>query len=437
VKTLAADLGGDADAAEQRLLALIQAMKDVLAGGKNVLCDGFAKIKLTGSDTAPDISASSDEFTEILGKGAGMKAADAGAFTETVLGKIKTRLLAGDKIFLKDFVSLRVVEEKPKIVEDPITKQRMIQPAKNVISFGTHASIKTLVPGGGLAFIPSVSLKEEMQKIKTSAILLAVPESDFFSKTIEYHFNRAGWKVKTATGVTDALQVMDGGETYLVICDHNMADAQKLAEKLKCKKETSLIPLIMMLPKNTNLDHAEYFRICGDEQVVEPFEVKSLLDIAESELARSSEEATIFDQEVVFQFPTDDQNIEKANELGATLFESSGLSDEGQVALAAAFREGIGNGAQHGNRHRRDKHVEIRYLLDSEKITASIEDQGNGFDWRQFIERDGDAVDRVRAKHQGQMGGLGIMLMLKCVDYLEYNDKGNRVTLQKFLKPRA
>jgi len=31
------------------------------------------------------------------------------------------------------------------------------------------------------------------------------------------------------------------------------------------------------------------------------------------------------------------------------------------------------------------------------------------------------------------LGGLGIMLMLKCVDKLEYNDKGNVITLTKFL----
>ena len=31
----------------------------------------------------------------------------------------------------------------------------------------------------------------------------------------------------------------------------------------------------------------------------------------------------------------------------------------------------------------------------------------------------------------GGMGGLGIMLMIRCVDLVEYNDKGNRIILTK------
>jgi len=67
-----------------------------------------------------------------------------------------------------------------------------------------------------------------------------------------------------------------------------------------------------------------------------------------------------------------------------------------------------------------------------------VTDQGKGFDWRLYIEPEQGAVDKVRERRQaGKLGGLGIMLMTKCVDKVEYNDSGNRITLTKFKEDRS
>ena len=167
--------------------------------------------------------------------------------------------------------------------------------------------------------------------------------------------------------------------------------------------------------------------VLGDEHLVEPFEVYTLLMLAESELARSSEEEIIFDQQVNFQFGTTEKDLEKANELGNELFKESGLDEEGQVALSAAFREAIGNAAQHGNKDNDAK----------EKITVVVQDEGEGFDHGSYTLRaeTKSAVEAAQERHaQGRQGGLGIKLMMRCTDRLEYNDVGNMITLTKFLK---
>jgi serine/threonine-protein kinase RsbW len=177
--------------------------------------------------------------------------------------------------------------------------------------------------------------------------------------------------------------------------------------------------------------------VLGDEHLVEPFEVYTLLMLAESELARSSEEEIIFDQQVNFQFGTGEAKVEKANELGANLFKSSGLNEEGQVALSAAFREAIGNAAQHGNKDNETKLIKVLYLIDKEKITIVVQDEGEGFDHDSYTLRaeTKTAVDAARSRHeQGRVGGLGIKLMMRCTDRLEYNDVGNMITLTKFLR---
>ncbi|MCK5346522.1 MAG: ATP-binding protein, partial [Candidatus Heimdallarchaeota archaeon] len=193
---------------------------------------------------------------------------------------------------------------------------------------------------------------------------------------------------------------------------------------------------IVLLPTGADVNKATEFRVLGNEQLAQPFEVKKLISIAEAELQRASEEQIIFDQEIQFQFPTTDDNIDRANEMAASIFANSGLNDEGQVALSAAFREGVGNAAQHGNRYRRDKIINVMYLLDKDKITLIIEDQGNGFDWRLYVDdaKGSRAVEKARRRHQqGKLGGLGIMLMTRCTDKIEYNEKGNSLTLYKNL----
>ena len=83
--------------------------------------------------------------------------------------------------------------------------------------------------------------------------------------------------------------------------------------------------------------------------------------------------------------------------------------------------------------------MEVRYLLDSKNITSIVTDQGKGFDWRPYLDRGkgGDALGAARERHvEGKLGGLGIMLMMKCADKLEYNEVGNQVKLTKRIKAK-
>ena len=58
--------------------------------------------------------------------------------------------------------------------------------------------------------------------MKTSSIILAVPDRDPFVRTIEFHFTRSGWKVMTATSVKEAQQILTGNEAYLTILDSGL-----------------------------------------------------------------------------------------------------------------------------------------------------------------------------------------------------------------------
>lgn len=415
------------------------AIARALSEQREVLIEDFAKVRLSGEEPAADSQpfiVPSPEMLGPLSQRFGIAQEELDSATRAYFTILKERLVANDKLKIDRFLALKVSEENAKIIDDPISGQKLIAPAKKVISFMAHPRFKQSIGGRDIAFIPALSLKQGVEAIKTSTILLAVPQKDFFTDTLEFHFNRAGWKVKVCQDVDETSTSVESGATYLVIVDAQLPNFQRLTETLKSNRQTSLIPIIVMLPKGSDPKRATEFTVLGNEQVAQPFEIRRLLTVAESQLQRASEEQIIFEQEVHFQFPTNDQNIDRANELAAKLFAGSGLDEEGQVALCAAFREGLGNAAQHGNRHRRDKIIDVMYLLDKQKITIVISDEGKGFDWRLYVDdtHGKNAVEKARKRHrEGKLGGLGIMLILKCTDRLEYNEKGNVLTEYKYL----
>ncbi|MBI4568860.1 MAG: ATP-binding protein [Planctomycetes bacterium] len=438
VSALAEKLGAPADRVGALFDAMLSAMRAALAEGADVSMLGLAKMRGAAAEGASALVIPSDDLAARMAAGAGGGASEAAGVQREALDFLRIKLLKGDRIFIADFFSVQIVEEKARIVRDELSGRRTIAPARNRISFGVADAVKAACGGAAVAFLPSKTLKEEIERLKTASILVVAPVKDFFVETIEYHFRRAGWDVQISTSLEESRRAVQGGKVYLVILDMAVEGAKRFVEDLKTTIATSLVPLILMHPKGVNIEQPEEFRVAGNEQVVQPFEVKQLLSVAEAELARASEEETIFRQEVVMQFPTEDTNIDRANELAARLFEKSGLDEEGQVALCAAFREAVGNAGQHGNRHRRDKMIEVLFLLDREKITCAVTDAGAGFDHRSYVVRgkNGNAVAAARERHaKGAMGGLGIMLMLKCCDGLEYNDVGNVVTLTKYLDP--
>lgn len=358
----------------------------------------------------------------------------------TLVHFIKEMLIKGHEVQIIDFANFRLEEQRVQIIKSPPKGQSSVLPARKVLVFEPEKSLCEKAGAQEIQFAPDEDFQKHIAHLKTSSLLLLVPKRDFFIQTFEYHFSRAGWQVDITSSVEEAKHLINASGTYLATLDSLVPDYQSICEIIKCNRETCLIPLIIMYPKGTDLKKANGFRICGDENLMQPFEIKQLIAFAESVLRKHVEEKATFKQELMLQFLTTDQYIDKANELCSKLFSISGISEEAQISMAAAFREALANAAQHGNKHRKDKLLEVLYLLDKEKIITAITDSGFGFDWRKYLRagEKGDAVGRARQSHrEGRLGGLGIMLMLRCVDKLEYNDTGNMLTLTKYLRSKS
>lgn len=420
--------------------AVLGFVRDKLAEGKRVTIADLGTL-YCGKPAGSAVVVPGPDTQDAVEGAHGLNSGDVLKVSAALVDAVIAKVMRHDVVDLADFFSLRLKERKASIVpaEDGHEGVKTIAVTKRSVELTASPALIDAVARGAIEFEAAGKLKEQLETARANKILLASKDAeDPFIKTIEYHFSKAGWIVEVVTALQQAKQYLIEDPISLIIVDCVMPEADGVVEYAKTHKKSSLVPILEMLPAGKEKAWFKTFRFMGNEQLSQPFEVKEMLELGERELERSTEEQAVFEQEVYFRFPTEDQWIDRANEIGARLFSDSGLNEGQQVQMCTAFREACSNAAQHGNRHRRDRFVDVEYYLDAKRLTVVVSDQGKGFDWRLYVAPAEGAVDRVRDRRsQGKLGGLGIMLMTKCVDKVEYNDEGNRVTLTKFKEERT
>ncbi len=95
-------------------------------------------------------------------------------------------------------------------------------------------------------------------------------------------------------------------------------------------------------------------------------------------------------------------------------------------SVKLALEEAVVNAIKHGNKSNPNKTVIVNYTLGDYCIRITVEDEGRGFDLDAIP--DPTAEENLESDH-----GRGILLMRVYVDEVKYNEKGNQVTLVKYL----
>jgi serine/threonine-protein kinase RsbW len=92
-----------------------------------------------------------------------------------------------------------------------------------------------------------------------------------------------------------------------------------------------------------------------------------------------------------------------------------------------ALEEAVVNAIKHGNKLDLSKQVDVSCRLSPEKFWISITDEGQGFDPKAV-------PDCTDADHIHLPNGRGLLLMHCYMNRVEYNDRGNAVTMEKHRK---
>jgi serine/threonine-protein kinase RsbW len=101
--------------------------------------------------------------------------------------------------------------------------------------------------------------------------------------------------------------------------------------------------------------------------------------------------------------------------------------------IRVVLNELIINAVTHGNKESEDKCVKVKIgITENDYAFFVIEDEGEGFDFKSFVEEDFEIEDTVNFM-QLKESGRGVLIVKKLCDKLKFNDKGNKAVVLKKL----
>ena len=90
-------------------------------------------------------------------------------------------------------------------------------------------------------------------------------------------------------------------------------------------------------------------------------------------------------------------------------------------------RECLNNAIHHGNNGDPDKRIKLRVTAARESIRVSVADQGRGFEWRKFVNR--------QPPSGSECTGRGLAVIGAYASHVAFNRKGNVITVEINDKP--
>lgn len=177
---------------------------------------------------------------------------------------------------------------------------------------------------------------------------------------------------------------------------------------------------------NKLLIYSSYERLWPPETPCIDLTQKTLQDYPLEELASASD--------LLFRCLTEDSAIQSIEQALPEILMQRSIDPLIIMNIEATLHESINNSARHGHHYIRNRLIHVYFHVDSEEIRVTVMDEGSGFDYASTLDQaaEHDAISAARERYKsGGYGGLGFVMMLKCLDAIEFNAKGNWVTLVK------
>ena len=214
-------------------------------------------------------------------------------------------------------------------------------------------------------------------------------------------------------------------------------DGYTICEDLKLDRTTNMIPVVMVTARDQPQDKVHGLQVGANFYLTKPFTVEQLDHAINHAFSwRDSLQRSGTEGEIHFQLQSDSRYLEELNQLLASLFLFTGLSQAQVRQMTTAIREIGTNAIEWGHQKQIDRIVTVTYRIDPEKITINIRDTGPGFDPTNVphAAQPEDPVNHMMVREMLGLreGGFGILMARGLVDDLQYNEAGNEVSLVKY-----
>jgi len=117
------------------------------------------------------------------------------------------------------------------------------------------------------------------------------------------------------------------------------------------------------------------------------------------------------------------ENLRKVEKLVDELSAEFNISADVYGNILIAALEAANNAILHGNKLNEEKSVGILISLNEKKLRIKIDDEGNGFDYK-------NVPDPTAPENIENVNGRGIFLMEKLSDKIEFSRNGATVELE-------
>jgi len=133
-----------------------------------------------------------------------------------------------------------------------------------------------------------------------------------------------------------------------------------------------------------------------------------------------------------YSFPSDIENLEKIEEISSQIMTEAGFNESCVDDISIALTELVNNAIHHGNNNDMNKQVMVDFVIDAEKATICVEDQGDGFE-PAAVQSPLDP-EKLMAEN-----GRGIYLVNALMDSVDFaiTKSGTRVTFSKNISPET
>ncbi|MDD3905274.1 MAG: ATP-binding protein [Candidatus Omnitrophica bacterium] len=103
------------------------------------------------------------------------------------------------------------------------------------------------------------------------------------------------------------------------------------------------------------------------------------------------------------------------------------VSEERLFDITLCIEEAVRNAIIHGNRSDLKLQVKVDYSIDGDNIAVEVEDEGAGF-------QPARVPDPTEECNITKESGRGLHLIVRLMDRVEFNKRGNRIRMEKSLR---
>ena len=109
--------------------------------------------------------------------------------------------------------------------------------------------------------------------------ILIIEDEPDIRKTLEYNIFREGYKVVSASSLSEGKEQINSSDFSLILLDLMLPDGSglDLCREIKSDKDKSSTPIIILTAKDDEVDKVVGFELGADDYVTKPFSVRELI----------------------------------------------------------------------------------------------------------------------------------------------------------------